>query len=142
MTMSMTEAADDLVRQFAELPTWEDRYARLMSLGKLLAPYPDEHRTETYKVKGCQSQVWLHPSIEGGKVHFDADSDATISKGIIALLLHVYNDRTPEEILQTKPEFIDRIGLAQALSPNRANGLASMLKQIQLYALVLSRRTA
>lgn len=142
MTMSITEAANDVVQQFEALPTWEDRYARLITFGKYLAPYPDEHRTETYKVKGCQSQVWLHPTVEGGKVHFEADSDSTIAKGIISLLLHVYNDRAPQEILDTKPDFIDRIGLAQALSPNRANGLASMLKQIQLYALVLSRRTS
>lgn len=142
MSMTITEAANDVVRQFDELPTWEDRYARLITFGKYLAPYPDEHRTETYKVKGCQSQVWLHPAFEGGKVRFEADSDSTIAKGIISLLLFVYNDRSPQEILATKPDFLDRIGLAQALSPNRANGLAAMLKQIQLYALALSRRTA
>lgn len=139
MNPAIANAADELVQQFANLSTWEDRYAHIIALGKLLAPYPEEHRTEEFKVKGCQSQVWLHPQVINGKVHFDADSDAIIVKGIIALLLHVYNDRDPSSILATKPEFIERIGLMQSLSQNRANGLAAMLKQIQLYALVLSR---
>ncbi|MBU3741169.1 MAG: SufE family protein [Candidatus Kapabacteria bacterium] len=140
--MTMAQAANDLVEQFEFLPSWEDRYAHIISFGKTLAPYPEEHRSETYKVKGCQSQVWLHPSVQDGRIHFEADSDASIVKGIIAMLLFVYNDRTADEILGMKPDFIERIGLTQALSANRANGLASMLKQIQLYALALSRRTA
>ena len=138
--MTIDDAVQDLVQQFELLTEWEDRYAHIIAFGKTLAPYPEEHRTELFKVKGCQSQVWLHPSVRDGAVHFDADSDAVIVKGMIAMLLYVYNDRSPEDILRTKPDFIDRIGLSQALSVNRANGLASMLKQIQLYALVLSRR--
>lgn len=140
--MTIEQAAQDLVEQFEMLPSWEDRYAHIISYGKTLAPYPEEHRTEAFKIKGCQSQVWLHPTVQDGSIHFAADSDASIVKGIIAMLLYVYNDRTPAEILAMKPEFIERIGLTQALSANRANGLSAMLKQIQLYALALSRRTS
>jgi cysteine desulfuration protein SufE len=140
--MTIEQAAQDLVEQFEMLPSWEDRYAHIISYGKTLAPYPEEHRTEAFKIKGCQSQVWLHPTVQDGSIHFAADSDASIVKGIIAMLLYVYNDRTPTEILAMKPEFIERIGLTQALSANRANGLSAMLKQIQLYALALSRRTS
>jgi cysteine desulfuration protein SufE len=140
--MTIEQAAQDLVEQFEMLPSWEDRYAHIISYGKTLAPYPEEHRTEAFKIKGCQSQVWLHPTVQDGSIHFAADSDASIVKGIIAMLLYVYNDRTPTQILAMKPEFIERIGLTQALSANRANGLSAMLKQIQLYALALSRRTS
>lgn len=140
--MTIDQAAQDLVEQFEMLPSWEDRYAHIISYGKTLAPYPEEHRTEAFKIKGCQSQVWLHPTVQDGSIHFAADSDASIVKGIIAMLLYVYNDRTPTQILAMKPEFIERIGLTQALSANRANGLSAMLKQIQLYALALSRRTS
>lgn len=140
--MTIEQAAQDLVEQFEMLPSWEDRYAHIISYGKTLAPYPEEHRTEAFKIKGCQSQVWLHPTVQDGSIHFVADSDASIVKGIIAMLLYVYNDRTPAQILAMKPDFIERIGLTQALSANRANGLSAMLKQIQLYALALSRRTS
>ena len=140
--MTIEQAAQDLVEQFEMLPSWEDRYAHIISYGKTLAPYPEEYRTEAFKIKGCQSQVWLHPTVQDGSIHFAADSDASIVKGIIAMLLYVYNDRTPTQILAMKPEFIERIGLTQALSANRANGLSAMLKQIQLYALALSRRTS
>lgn len=140
--MTIEQAAQDLVEQFEMLPSWEDRYAHIISYGKTLAPYPEEHRTEAFKIKGCQSQVWLHPTIQDESIHFAADSDASIVKGIIAMLLYVYNDRTPAQILAMKPDFIERIGLTQALSANRANGLSAMLKQIQLYALALSRRTS
>lgn len=140
--MTIEQAAQDLVEQFEMLPSWEDRYAHIISYGKTLAPYPEEHRTEAFKIKGCQSQVWLHPTIQDETIHFAADSDASIVKGIIAMLLYVYNDRTPAQILAMKPDFIERIGLTQALSANRANGLSAMLKQIQLYALALSRRTS
>lgn len=140
--MTIEQAAQELVEQFEMLPSWEDRYAHIISFGKTIAPYPEEHRTEVFKIRGCQSQVWLHPSIQEGTIHFAADSDASIVKGIIAMLLFVYNDRTPEQILGMKPTFIERIGLTQALSANRANGLSAMLKQIQLYALALSRRAS
>ena len=140
--MTIEQAAQDLVEQFEMLPSWEDRYAHIISYGKTLAPYPEEHRTEAFKIKGCQSQVWLHPTIQDETIHLAADSDASIVKGIIAMLLYVYNDRTPAQILAMKPDFIERIGLTQALSANRANGLSAMLKQIQLYALALSRRTS
>ena len=140
--ITIEQAAQDLVEQFDMLPSWEDRYAHIISFGKTLAPFPEEHRTESFRIKGCQSQVWLYPTVQDGAIHFSADSDASIVKGIIAMLLFVYNDRSPDQILSFKPDFVEHIGLTQALSANRANGLSAMLKQIQLYALALSRRTS
>lgn len=126
---------DEIIQNFEKCSAWEDRYKYLISLGKELEPFPEEHRLEKNKVKGCQSQVWLHPELRGQCVHFYADSDASIVKGIIALLLSAYNDKRPDEILVTKMDFIDQIGLRQHLSMNRSNGLNAMVKQIQFYAL-------
>lgn len=136
--MTIDATIDDLITTFDTMPSWEDRYAQLISMGKRLAPYPEDHRSERYQVKGCQSQVWLYPSFDGNTVHFEADSDALIVKGLIALLMSIYNDRTPQEIVATRTDFIQRIGLEQHLSQNRANGLVAMLKQIKLYALAFS----
>jgi cysteine desulfuration protein SufE len=126
-----------IVDEFQALPGWEERYERLIQLGAALPPLPEEWRTEALKVKGCQSQVWLHARLEDGRVLLDADSDALIVKGLIALLLQAYSGLAPAEILATKPDFVGAIGMAQHLSPTRANGLAAMLRQIQLYALAL-----
>ena len=104
-------------------------------MGKNLPPYPEQFREEKFKVKGCQSQVWLHAeSKTNGEIHFDADSDALLVKGLIALLLTVFNDKKPKEILETSVDFIKEIGLEQNLTPSRANGLFAMLKQIKIYA--------
>ena len=107
-------------------------------MGKSLEQYPEHHRTEQFKVKGCQSQVWLHPRLEQGVIYFDSDSDALIVKGLVALLMQIYNGRTPTEIIADKHNVAETLGLQQHLSPNRANGLASMMKQIRLYALAYS----
>ncbi|MDP2362113.1 MAG: SufE family protein [bacterium] len=131
----MDERQARIVKEFEALPGWEERYERLIQLGAALPPYPDEWRGEALKVKGCQSQVWLHARLEEGKVVLDADSDALIVKGLIALLLRVYSGLSPDAILATRPEFVEAIGMRQHLSPTRANGLAAMVKQIQLYAL-------
>ena len=118
---------------------WLDRYEYLIELGKALEPYPEEEKTEDKLIKGCQSRVWLDYALEDGKMYFRADSDAIITKGLIALLIRVLSDHTPAEILASDVHFIDAIGLTQHLSPTRSNGLLSMLKQIKTYALAYSK---
>lgn len=124
-----------LKEDFKSFDEWEARYKHLIYLGKKLEPMKDEFKTEANIVKGCQSQVWLHAELIGQKVHFSADSDASIVKGIVALLVYVYSDATPDEILMTKPTFLEDIGLREHLSMSRANGLTSMVKQISFYAM-------
>jgi cysteine desulfuration protein SufE len=125
-----------VVARFHAHADWEDRYKELIQVGKEMPAYPEEFREEKFKVRGCQSQVWLHPTLQEGRVHFAADSDALLVKGIVGLLVHVYSGATPAEILATKGEFLKDIGITEHLSMNRTNGLASMMKQIQMYALV------
>lgn len=124
-----------IVEDFKKYSDWEDRYKHLIGLGKSLAPMAEEHKTENNKIKGCQSQVWLHAELAGDKVIFTADSDASIVKGIIALLVQVYSGCTPDEILSIKPTFLEEIGLREHLSMSRANGLTAMVKQISFYAM-------
>ena len=117
---------------------WQDRYEHLIELGKDLPLIAPENKVDTNLVRGCQSRVWLHAAQQDGTIHFTADSDAMITKGIVALLVRVYNDRTPQEILNASTEFIDKIGLRAHLSPNRANGLSAMIDQMKRYALAFS----
>lgn len=119
---------------------WMDRYEEIIKLGNTLAPYPEEHRDDKYKVKGCQSQVWLHPEVKDGILHFDADSDSAMTRGLIALLVIVFSDRPAAEIKEASLEFLERLGLKEHLSPTRSNGLSAMVKQMKLYALVLAQR--
>jgi cysteine desulfuration protein SufE len=126
-----------IVDEFQALPGWEERYERLIQLGAALPPFPEEWRREAFKVKGCQSQVWLHARLEEGRLELSADSDALIVKGLIALLLRAYSGLTPAQVLAAKPDFVAAIGMREHLSPTRANGLAAMIKQIHLYALAL-----
>lgn len=132
--MSIQETQKEIVEEFQYLPDWEEKYSEIIRLGRKLPEYPEEFRDEKYKVKGCQSQVWLHPEFKDGKILFDADSDAMIVKGLIGLLMRVYNNRTPQEILDNTPDFLQEIGIDKHLSPTRKNGLGAMMKQIQLYA--------
>jgi cysteine desulfuration protein SufE len=132
----MQERIAQITSRFKAFSDWEDRYKELIVVGREMAPYPEEHRLEKFKVKGCQSQVWLYPSMAEGRVRLVADSDALLVKGIVALLIYVYDGATPAEILADKGEFLKEIGITEHLSMNRTNGLASMLKQIQMYALV------
>lgn len=125
----------NVIQSFSQYSDWESRYKHLISMGKELEAFPEEQRKDENKVKGCQSQVWLHSEVRDGKVHFWGDSDASIVKGIVALLLQIYSDRTPAEILAIKQDFLEPIGLKQHLSMSRANGLSAMMKQIQFYAL-------
>jgi len=136
--MSLLERQKQIVGQFSGLESWEDRYKRLIEMGKQLPAYPDSWRTEDLKVKGCQSQVWLHAELDGaGRVRFAVDSDALIVKGLAALLVKLYDDATPEEILATAPDFIKQLDLGTHLSPSRSNGLFAMVKQIKFYALAM-----
>jgi cysteine desulfuration protein SufE len=135
---TIAETIQELAQRMHGFPDWEDRYAYIIAMGKDLAPYPEEFRSEQFKVKGCQSQVWLHPALVDGAIVFDADSDAVIVKGLAAMLMKVYSGRTPAEINAHKDDVAVALDLQQHLSPNRANGLASMMKQIRLYALAYS----
>lgn len=138
--MKCEERVNQLVDEFSRFSNWEDRYKHIIKLGKSLDAMDEKYRREEYKVKGCQSQVWLFPELKEGRILFHADSDASIVKGIIALLLRVYSDATPSEILATKPDFLDKIGLREHLSMSRANGLSSMVKQISMYALAMQAK--
>lgn len=129
---------DEIIEEFAAFDDWMDKYDYLISLGQELAPIDPQHRTERYLINGCQSRVWVDARTESGKVYYSADSDAIITKGIIALLIRVLNGRSPQEIVDTELYFIDAIGLSENLSPTRSNGLAAMVKQMRLYALAFA----
>lgn len=120
---------------------WQDRYEHLIELGKDLPLIAPEHKTDDNLVRGCQSRVWLNAELKDDIIHFTADSDAMITKGIVALLVRVFNDRTPQEILGASTDFIDQIGLRAHLSPNRANGLSAMIDQMKRYALAYSSKS-
>jgi cysteine desulfuration protein SufE len=131
---SIEEAKQSIVDEFSLFDSWMDRYEYIVELGKQLPGLPETHRTNQYKVKGCQSQVWFRAQEDSGIITFDADSDAMIVRGLIALLLRVYSGRHASEILATPPDFFDTIELGSHLSGNRANGLAAMVNHIQAYA--------
>ncbi len=135
--MSITEKQQAIIDEFAALESWEDRYKSIIERGRKLPDMPEELKTDKNIVKGCQSVVWLHATPVDGRVKFQGDSDAMIVRGLIALLLEVYSGATPGEILATPADFINETGLGSHLSQTRANGLASMVKQINMYAAVL-----
>lgn len=139
-TTTLAAAQQELIDEFAMFTDWQDRYEHLIELGKDLPLIAPEHKTDDNLVRGCQSRVWLHAAPQSGLIHFTADSDAMITKGIVALLVRVFNDRTPQEILGASTEFIDKIGLREHLSPNRANGLSAMIDQMKRYALAYSAK--
>ena len=134
---SIDEIQNLIIEDFSFFDTWDEKYAYIIDMGKQLPPIPSEHKVDINKVKGCQSQVWLHAYKKSDKVFFEADSDAIIVKGLIALLLQVYSNQNPNDIMQAEPYFINDIGMHQHLSPTRSNGLAAMVKQIKFYALAL-----
>lgn len=133
---------EEIIEEFAGFDQWLDKYDYLIGLGESLPAIAPEHRTGQYLIEGCQSRVWVDARLEEGKVCYGADSDALITKGIIALLIRVLNGRTPQQVLDTELYFIDAIGLGSNLSPTRANGLWSMVKQMRLYALAFANKTA
>lgn len=129
--MTLKEAQSSIIEDFSMYDEWLDKYEYLIDLGKNLAPFPDELKTEDRLIKGCQSRVWLNSKLENGIIVFEADSDAIITKGIISLLISVYSGRTPEEIAGDDFSFIGELGLVENLSPTRANGLRSMIETIK-----------
>lgn len=131
---TIEEETDRIVEEFSLFDDWTGRYEYLVDLGRRLAPLEDAYRDESHRVQGCQSRVWFHAWREGGRVHFVADSDALIVKGLIALLLRVYSGRAPAEILATPPDFLARIELGSHLTGSRANGLHAMIRRIKAYA--------
>ncbi len=133
--MTIDEAQDEIIEEFSVFDEWLDKYEYLIELSRELPAIDEKKRTEQYVIKGCQSRVWVDAELSEGKVYYTADSDAIITKGIIALLIRIMNGRTPQEIVGADLYFIDRIGLRENLSPTRANGLLSMIKQMKLYAL-------
>ena len=132
---TMKEMEDELIQEFEMFDDWMDKYNYIIELGKDLPMIDPQFKTEEFLISGCQSQVWLHPEEKEGKLYFSADSDAIITKGIVNLLIRVLSGHTPQEILDNDLSYLDTIGLKNHLSPTRSNGLASMIKQMKLYAL-------
>jgi cysteine desulfuration protein SufE len=133
--MSIAAIQRDIVEEFSMFEDWMERYQYMIELGKSLPLIDLKLKTEENIIKGCQSKVWLHACLEDKKVIFTADSEAIITKGIIAILIRIFSHQSPKEILEANTEFIDAIGLKEHLSPTRANGLVSMIKQIKMYAI-------
>lgn len=139
--MGLMARSEKIAKDFQHLKTWEERYQKIIAMGKALPELPDELKTDDAKIKGCQSQVWLHAKMDSNRrIYFEGDSDALLVKGLVALVIEVYSSSTPEEILATPPEFLKAIGFEGNLSPSRANGLFSMIKQIRYFALAFSMR--
>ncbi len=137
--MTIKEIEDQIVEEFSVFSDWMDKYEYIIELGKQLPIIDEKSKNDTNLIKGCQSRVWLGTDFRDGKLYFSADSDAIITKGIISLLVRVFNGRTPQEILSSDLDFIDQIGLKDNLSPTRANGLVAMIRQIKDYAVAYSR---
>ena len=133
--VTLEQAENEVVETFSMYEEWLDKYEYLIDLGKNLEPYPEEKKTDEKLIKGCQSRVWLDYRMDGGRLYFNADSDAIITKGIISLLIGIYSGRTPKEISGSDFSFIEKIGLKENLSPTRANGLASMIATIKAAAM-------
>ena len=138
--MTINEAQDEIIGEFSVFVEWLDKYEYLIELSGSLPAIGEEHRNEQFLIRGCQSRVWVDAELRDGKIYFTADSDAIITKGIIALLIRVLSGRTPQEIVDSDLYFIDRIGLRENLSPTRANGLLAMIKQMKLYALAYQNK--
>jgi cysteine desulfuration protein SufE len=133
--MQIKEIQDEIVDEFSMFDDWMQRYEYIIELGKSLPLIEERYKTEDNIIKGCQSKVWVHGEEQNGNIIFTADSDAILTKGIIAILIRVFSNQKPEAILEANTDFIDEIGLKEHLSPTRANGLVSMIKQIKMYAL-------
>jgi cysteine desulfuration protein SufE len=136
----IVEVENEIIEEFSVFEDWMDKYEYIIELGKSVPMIEETQKTEANLIKGCQSRVWLSSEYRDGKIFFAADSDAIITKGIISLLVRVFNGRTPQEILSSDFRFVEKIGLKDNLSPTRANGLVSMIKQIQNYAVAYSAK--
>jgi cysteine desulfuration protein SufE len=133
--MTIQETQQEIVEEFALFDEWMDKYEYIIELGKDLPLIDEKYKVEENLIKGCQSKVWLHAELKEGKIIFTADSDAIITKGIVGLVIRVFSNHTPQEIIDADLFFIDQIGLQEHLSPTRSNGLLAMLKQIRMYAI-------
>ena len=133
--MSIQEIQEEIIEEFAMFEDWMQRYEYMIDLGKSLPLIAAEFKTDDNIIKGCQSKVWVHAELKDNELEFTADSDAIITKGIIAILIRVFSNQHPKDILASDTSFIDQIGLKEHLSPTRANGLVSMIKQIKMYAI-------
>ena len=133
--MTIEDVQNEIIDEFSMFEDWEERYQYMIDLGKTLPLIEDQYKTEDNIIKGCQSKVWVHANMQENKVNFTADSDAIITKGIIAILIRAFSNQHPNAIIEANTDFIDKIGLKEHLSPTRANGLVSMIKQIKLYAI-------
>lgn len=140
MYMTINERQDEIIEEFAGLDDWMDKYQLLIDMGNEQEPLDEKYKTESNLIDGCQSRVWLQADYTDGMVHFSAESDALIVKGIVALLIRVLSDATPQEILDADLYFIDEIGLKEHLSPTRSNGLMAMVKQMRMYALAFQTK--
>ncbi len=139
--MTINEIQDEIIEEFIDFDDWMDRYQLLIDMGSEQPALPEKYKTEQNLIDGCQSRVWLQADLtDKGTIHFQAESDALIVKGIVALLVRVLNDQTPQAILDADLYFIEKIGLREHLSPTRSNGLLAMLKQMKLYALAFNTK--
>jgi len=141
MMNSIGDIQNEIVDEFSMFDDWDERFQYVIDLGKSLPLIDPEYKTDDNTIKGCQSKVWLHADEKDGRIFFTADSDAIITKGIIAILIRVFSGQAPQDILKADLGFIDQIGLKEHLSPTRANGLVSMIKQIRMYALAFEAKT-
>ncbi|MFB9056019.1 SufE family protein [Mariniflexile ostreae] len=133
--MSIEEIQNEIIEEFSMFEDWEERYQYMIDLGKDLPLIEEQYKTQSNIIKGCQSRVWVHAEMEDNKIVFTADSDAIITKGIIAILIRVFSNQPPKAIIDSDTDFIDEIGLKEHLSPTRANGLVSMIRQLKMYAI-------
>lgn len=138
--MTINEIQDEIIEEFSDFEDWMDKYQLLIDLGSDQPPLEEKYKNEQNLIDGCQSRVWLQADMIDGKLHFQAESDALIVKGIVALLIRVLGDHTPQEILDTDLYFIERIGFSEHLSPTRSNGLLAMIKQMKMYALAFKAK--
>jgi cysteine desulfuration protein SufE len=133
--MSIPEIQEEIIEEFALFDNNNDKYNYIIELGKKLPALAEAYKTPDFLIKGCQSQVWVHPEMRAGRVHFDGDSDSVLVKGLVSLMVRVLSEQPPQAVAQADLFFLDRIGMRQMLSMNRSNGLAAMIKQLKLYAL-------
>jgi|SRR5690606_19180126 len=138
--MTIKEVQSEIIDEFSMFDDWTERYEYIIELGKSLPMIDQQYKTDDYLIRGCQSQVWLNAEQKDKKIVFTADSDAILTKGIIAIMIRVFSEQSPKDILDASTDFVDEIGLKEHLSPTRANGLVSMIKQIKMYALAFSNR--
>lgn len=137
---TINEIQDEIIEEFSDFDDWMDKYQLLIDMGSDQPPLDEKYKNEQNLIDGCQSRVWLQADMEGDKLHFQAESDALIVKGIVTLLIRVLNDHTPQEIMDANLYFIERIGLSEHLSPTRSNGLLAMVKQMKMYALAFKAK--